>query len=337
MEAIESLKRTIHVTRELQSLVKTMKVLAGLNIRQYERAAQAVSHYHRTVELGLQIVLRDVAEPQLPSRPGPGAKLGALVFGSDQGMCGTMNDVIVEHATRALQKLARRHPDPALIAVGVRAASQLDNSGITPELTLHVPGSPAAITATVHEALARIEEWRERGVAMVVLFHCRLVSGVFYRPRGLRLLPADREWIRGLRARRWPTHVLPAYFVDTQTLLHSLVREYLFVSLYRAFAESLASENAARLASMQVAERNIEDRLKALTSEFHQSRQAAITSELLDIISGFEALKGKPGSEPGASKPGDGKSRIGNKPGNRKAGDNLPATARLLNGASGND
>jgi F-type H+-transporting ATPase subunit gamma len=79
--------------------------------------------------------------------------------------------------------------------------------------------------------------------------------------------------------------------MDTERLFHALIREYLFVSLFRAFAESLASENAARLASMQVAERNIEDRLKALNAQFHQCRQTTVTSELLDIISAFEALK----------------------------------------------
>ncbi len=293
MEALESLKRTIHVTRELQSLVKTMKVLAGLNIRQYERAAHAVAEYNRTVEMGLQIMLRGLPEPFPAARPAPAGRLGAIVFGSDQGMCGTLNDAIVTHAARALSRLARRHPDQAVAAVGVRAAAQLENEGRAPEAVLPVPGSVSGIGPAVHDLLARVEEWRGRGIGMVVLFHCRLVTGVFYRPRGLRLLPVDAEWIRGLQARRWPTRVLPTYFLDTEQLLHALLREYLFVSMYRAAAESLASENAARLASMQVAERNIEDRLKALTSEFHQSRQAAVTSELLDIISGFEALKGK--------------------------------------------
>lgn len=293
MEALESLKRTIHVTRELQSLVKTMKVLAGLNIRQYERAAHAVAEYNRTVEMGLQIMLRGLPEPLPAARPAPAGRLGAIVFGSDQGMCGTLNDAIVTHAARALSRLARRHPEQAVAAVGVRAAAQLENEGRAPEAVLPVPGSVSGIGPAVHDLLARVEEWRGRGIGMVVLFHCRLVTGVFYRPRGLRLLPVDAEWIRGLQARRWPTRVLPTYFLDTEQLLHALLREYLFVSMYRAAAESLASENAARLASMQVAERNIEDRLKALTSEFHQSRQAAVTSELLDIISGFEALKGK--------------------------------------------
>lgn len=294
MEAIEALKRTIHVTRELQSLVKTMKVLAGLNIRQYERAAHAVGEYNHTIEMGLQVALRSLPEPLLPPRHAPGRKLGAIIFGSDQGMCGPLNDVIVEHAARVLARLGRRREDQTILAVGVRAAAQLENSGKSVEATFEVPGSTGGVTATVHEVLARIDEWhRGRGIEMIVLFYCRLSSGMFYRPRGIRLLPVDIAWIRSLRARRWPSRVIPTYFMDTERLFHSLVREYLFASLFRAFAESLASENAARLASMQVAERNIEDRLKALTSEFHQSRQAAITSELLDIISGFEALKEK--------------------------------------------
>jgi F-type H+-transporting ATPase subunit gamma len=293
METIEALRRTLHVTSELQSLVKTMKVLAGLNIRQYEKAAHAVAEYNRTIEMGLQVALNDLPEPLLPPRAAPGGRLGAIVFGSDQGMCGQLNDVVVEHASRALSRLARTRRDQSIIAVGVRAAAQLESFGKSVEATLEMPGSTSGISESVHELLVRVDEWGKRGATMIVLFYCRLVSGVTYHPRGIRLLPVDAEWIRGLKAKRWPSRVIPTYFIETQRLFESLIREYLFASLFQAFAESLASENAARLASMQVAERNIEDRMKALTSEFHQCRQTAITSELLDIISGFEALKGK--------------------------------------------
>ncbi len=248
MEATEALKRTIHVTEELQSLVKTMKV---------------------------------------------GRKLGAIVFDSDQGMFGQLSDVIVEHALRALARLARRREDQTLLAVGQRVAAQLEDSGRTIAATLEVPGSIGRISPTVHEMLQCIELWHsQHGNEMVVRFYCRLTSGVFYHPRGLHLLSVDIAWIHSLKARRWPSKVIPTYMMETECLYHSLIREYLFVSLSRAVAKSLASENAARLASMQVAERNSEDRLKELTSEFYQSRQAAITSELLDIISGFEALEG---------------------------------------------
>jgi len=293
MEALEALKRTIHVTGELQSLVKTMKVLAGLNIRVYERAAHAAGEYNRTVEMGLEIPLRDLPETALPSRHAPGRKLAALVFGSDQGMCGQLNDIVVEHATRALTRLSVRREDQACLAIGQKAAARLEDAGHRVEYTLGVPASTGGITDTVHEVLRHIEDWRwQCGIEMVVLFYCRPHAGTLYRPRGIRLLPVDIEWIRGLRAKRWPSRVIPAYTLDAGPLFHALIREYLFVSLFRAFAESLASENASRLASMQVAERNIEERMRELTSQFRQSRQSSITSELLDIVSAFEALKG---------------------------------------------
>ncbi len=295
METAESLRRSIAVTEELQSVVKTMKALAGVNIRAYERAAHAVAEYNRTVEMGLQIALQRIPVHALPPKHPTGVKLGAIVFGSDQGMCGQLNDQVVSHASRALLKLAVKRESQALVAVGVRAAGQLEALGRTLEGSVQVPNSTAAITGAVEEVLRKIENWHfQRGIEFVVLFYARPVSGAWYRVRGVRLLPVDREWINGLKAKRWPSKVLPQFSMDETGLFRALIREYMFVSLYRAFAESLASENASRLASMQVAEHNVDDRLRALTTESRQFRQSSITSELLDIISSFEALCAKP-------------------------------------------
>jgi len=288
MQTAESLRRTLAVTGELHSVVKTMKALAGVNIRQYERAAHAVAEYNRTVEMGLQIV----AQASWPARATPKGKLGVVVFGSDQGMCGQLNDQVVAYATRALGKLAYRHPDQLTVAAGVRAAGQLEASGRVVEKCVEVPSSVAGIAAAVEEALRIVDDWHfSRGVAFVVLFYAHPVSGAWYRIRGVRLLPVDREWIHSLKARPWPSKCIPAFTMPQPDLLAALIREYLFVSLFRAFAESLASENASRLASMQVAERNIEERLHALTAESRQLRQTAIASELLDIVSAYEALR----------------------------------------------
>jgi len=293
METGESLRRSIAVTEELQSVVKTMKALAGVNIRQYERAAHAVAQYNRTVEMGLQIALQHLPSHVLPPKYAPGKKLGAIIFGSDQGMCGQLNDQVVSHASRALGKLLRRREDQVSLAVGVRAAAQLETLGQHPEGAVQVPSSAQGITAAVEEVLHKIEDWHfNRAIEFVVLFYARPVSGAWYRVRGVRLLPVDQEWINGLKAKPWPSKVIPMFTMDETRLFQLLIREYLFVSLFRAFAESLASENASRLASMQVAERNIEDRLRNLTTEARQFRQSTITSELLDIISSFEALGG---------------------------------------------
>ena len=294
METSESLSRAIAVTEELHSVVKNMKALAGVNIRQCERAAHAVAEYNRTIEMGLQVALQRMPAHLLPPKYAPGQKLGAVIFGSDQGMCGALNDQVVAHAERALEKLAAHRTDPLTLAVGARAAAQLEDRGRRLEGSISIPSSTAGINRAVEELLKTIEEWHTaRGVEFVVLFYARPVSGAWYRARGVRLLPVDSEWIHSLRARPWPSRSLPSFSLDEATLFRLLIREYLFVSLYRAFAESLASENASRLASMQVAEKNIEERLRTLTAESRRVRQDSIASELLDIIASFEALRGK--------------------------------------------
>lgn len=293
METTESLRRAVAVTEGLHSVVKNMKALAGVNIRQCERAARAIADYNRTIEMGLQIALRRLPSNLLPPKYPAGQKLGAIVFGSDHGMCGQLNDQVVSHASRALQKLSVRCVELSILAVGARAAGQLEELGRRPEARVQVPSSTLGINQAVEEVLQRTEDWHlGRGVEFVVLFHARPISGAWYRVQGTRLLPVDAEWINGLKAKKWPSKVTPMFTMDEAKLFQALIREYLFVSLYRAFAESLASENASRLASMQVAERNIEDRRRALTTEFRQVRQSSIASELLDTIASYEALQG---------------------------------------------
>jgi F-type H+-transporting ATPase subunit gamma len=106
-------------------------------------------------------------------------------------------------------------------------------------------------------------------------------------------LPLDLAWLESLGQKPWPSKVLPTYTMDRPRLIYALLGQYLFVALYQALAASLASENAARLAAMQAAENNIDERLKDLRLQYNQLRQSTITEELLDIVAGFEALTGQ--------------------------------------------
>ncbi len=99
------------------------------------------------------------------------------------------------------------------------------------------------------------------------------------------LLPLDRDWLEHLGEEEWPTRMLPTFFLPWDRLFAALVREYFFVSLHRAVIQSLASENASRLAAMQAAERNIRDRIDELKTQMNRQRQNAITVELLGTSS----------------------------------------------------
>jgi len=177
------------------------------------------------------------------------------------------------------------------MAVGERMKDLLEDSGQPVEAFCPAPGSVAGITPAVQETLMNVESWnRKQGLDQIYLFYSTEASGVAYQPHMVHLLPLDQDWLLSLRAQPWPSHALPIFMMDWDRLFSSLIHEYLFVSLYRAFAESLASENASRLASMQGTERNIEEMLSGLKPHFQQQRQMSITGELLDIIAGFEAL-----------------------------------------------
>ena len=128
------------------------------------------------------------------------------------------------------------------------------------------------------------------GAAELHLFYNRPSSGAVYAPVTQRLLPLDDTWRRQRAELAWPTPILPEIMGGRATTLRALVREYLFVSLFRACAESLASENASRLAAMQRADKNIDELLEDLKGKFHRRRQSGIDEELFDVISGFEAL-----------------------------------------------
>lgn len=299
MDTIEEIRRRIKNANDLHAIVRTMRALAMTSIRQYERAVASLGDYYRTTELGLHVVLTTAVREGFALPPAPRKSLaemgtGVLVFGSDQSMCGQFNEQIATYTAEKITRLGIPAQNLHLIAIGARVVPPLSDHGLETVDLFPVPGSVAGVTPMVQEMLLRSDQWQNPTtqplIEQIFLFYNQLQSSVTYRPRMQRLLPINLKQLRHLEQQRWPSPVLPTFSMDWQPLFSALLREHLFVSLFRAFAESLASENAARLVSMQAAERNIEERLDELHKLYHHQRQNAITSELLDIISGFELL-----------------------------------------------
>lgn len=288
-----SLRRKVSSASDLQSVVRTMKALAASSIGQYEQSLRALSDYYRIVELGLSICFSKSAPASLLTE-GKGrtdvASVGAVVFGSDQGLVGQFNDVVADFAVKNLGAFPGK---PQVWAVGERVHGRLSDAGLPLVGIFAVPNSVAAIAPLVGQILVESEaHHREGEAAELHLFFNRPLSGALYAPVNQRLLPLDENWRHKLVELPWPTGNLPQIMGGGTATLRALIREYLFVSLFRACAESLASENASRLAAMQRADKNIDDLLEDLNGAFHRLRQSGIDEELFDVISGFEALTG---------------------------------------------
>ena len=204
---------------------------------------------------------------------------------------GQFNDVVADYAVKTLAALPGK---PEVWAVGERVHARLADAGLPLAGLFTVPNSVQAITPLVGQIQIASEAHRTKGGnASVWVFHNRPLSGSLYEPVGRRLLPLDAQWQRGLIKSRWPSANLPEVMGRNIETLRALVRDYLFISLFQACAESLASENASRLAAMERADKNINDLLEQLHGSFHQLRQSGIDEELFDVVSGFEALVGQ--------------------------------------------
>jgi F-type H+-transporting ATPase subunit gamma len=285
---IESLTRKISGAADLGAVVRSMKALAASSIGQYQKAVQSLDDYATTVELALTACFRQAGPGNVAAEAGSQKThgIGAIVFGSDQGLVGRFNEVVVKYAVNALEAL------PGTVTkiwpLGQRIHALLDDAGMPTAGTLPVPASVNAIAGLVGQILIDVETARERGeVAEVYLFH---KSGSVCDPVGKRLLPLDLAWQKQLAAAPWPTKLPPEVIQGATSPLRAFIREYLFVLLFQACAESLASENASRLAAMRRAEKNIDGILEDLNLKLHRIRQESIDEELFDVISGYEAL-----------------------------------------------
>lgn len=294
METLETLSEMLETTSEIQSIVRTMKSLSAVSIRQYEQAEAAMSGYEKTIDLGLTAVLTDrrargLSLPQTMARGT--AREALVVIGSDRGLCGRYNEIATREAESRL-----RERTAVLGVIGARAAARLDASGHSVDRLFLQPGSVDGLRRLVQTVIVQIEGWtRDPGVGRVRVVHNRREG----RSRAVAvtrdLLPVPEAHLRRLVTEGWPGPGLPFFRADPDRLLSWLVRQRLFVVLYRGLAEALASEHATRLAAMQNAERNIEDRREDLNAAYRRKRQETITGELLDVVSGFEAVGGPEG------------------------------------------
>lgn len=267
-----------------------MKVLAASNIVQFEKAVISLADYYRTVEMGLFICLRKMEEVLVAEKVYQSESdiINVVAFGSDQGLVGQFNDVLSDFLFKSIEKIRGKK---IIMAVGERMQGRLEDLDLTPSSVFEVPGSVSTITPLIGQILVKYELTRlEDNVPQLLLFYNRPKHGSVYKPVLQRLLPLDEEWRRHITDIKWPTKYLPQTIFGIEPTLHGLIRNYLFVSIFRACAESLASENASRLAGMQRAEKNIDELLEDLTREFHRLRQSTIDEELFDVISGSEAL-----------------------------------------------
>ena len=270
----------------LSEIVDGMRTLAAIYLRRAEATLRAIRPYAENVEAALLEVLDRMFVAGETAEHGAGALV--VVFSSDQGLCGPYNDRVVEAATAYEQE----HPGLAITfaTLGGRGHDLLALRGRTTALTLDAPVNIEGVAAAVSQATERIYDvYVERNIARLLFAFNRYDSVGRFHSLVQQILPPDRS---KLHTHGRPTFTTePLMTAPPHTLLEPLAEEFFFIELYRAMLEGLASENGARLQAMTLASSNIDDTVRLLTQAYRSARQEQITSELLDVVGGAEALR----------------------------------------------
>lgn len=279
MTRLAEIEARIGSMSELLNIVGAMRSLAGMRVQESLRALPGIRRYAETVAAGIGETLPLLVGDAPPSSREP-SRLALVLFAAEHGLAGGFNERLVDAAQ------TRLGPRDRLFVLGTRGAALALERGLPP--CWHHPMATRA--AAVPDAAERLSAALYRGIGeeritRVEVICCRYREGGATAMERYQLLPLDSAALKAGQPRQ-----APLFNLDAAVLHERLIAEYVFASLAEAATETIASENAARLAAMTAAQDNVSKKLDTLQGDARQMRQSEITSEILELVAAAKAL-----------------------------------------------
>ena len=295
MPSLKDQRARISSVKQTRKITSAMKLVAASKLKRAQEQAEASRPYATRMAQMLGNLAAGVQgqpeAPRLLAGTGEEQKYLLIVATADRGLCGGFNSSIARGARRRIQELQGQGKDVRLICVGRKGRDALRRD--YGNLILHtyegVAGKKRMEFADAHDIAERILEMFEAGEFDVceIVFN-KFISAIRNELTFLQLVPAEIPQFQ--RAEGEELSAPYEFEPDEEQILTELLPRNLGVQVYRALVENAASEQGARMAAMDSATRNAGDMIKRLTLTYNRTRQAQITKELIEIISGAEAV-----------------------------------------------
>jgi F-type H+-transporting ATPase subunit gamma len=289
--SLRDIRRRISSVKNTRQITAAMKLVAGAKLRRATENAQAARPYQESLTRVLGRVAEASPDAELPllERRDQVRKVLLVVFSSDRGLCGGFNSNLLRDTERRVRELQADGLEVSIITVGKKARDYLVKRQY-PVIESHIDVDPKEFTATAAKLGSKLRiAYVDDGFDQVQLVFNRFVSAMTQRPTGFEMLPIS---VRGGDEPSQDGEAGGDYRYEPQgeAILATLLPLYLDTVLLQALLETEAGEQAARMTAMDSATRNATDIIGSLTLKYNRARQAAITKELIEIVSGAEAL-----------------------------------------------
>jgi F-type H+-transporting ATPase subunit gamma len=292
--SLKALKGRIASVKSTQKITKAMKMVAAAKLRRAQQAAEAGRPYAERMEgvmasLAGKVTISDQS-PKLLAGTGKDQTHLLVVCTSDRGLAGAFNSNIVRAARRQAEELIRAGKNVYFYLVGRKGRAVIQR--LYPKQIIHQHDTSGIRQLSFADAQAIADDLIERyitdGIDVVHLFYARFRSALVQEPVGQQIIPVVRPEPEAAETASTAGGV--EYEPDEEEILAALLPRNIAVQIFRAMLENAASEQGSRMTAMDNATRNAGDMINRLTIQYNRTRQAAITTELVEIISGAEAL-----------------------------------------------
>ncbi len=295
MANLKDIKRKISSVKNTEKTTRAMKLVSSAKLRRTEELAKRSRVYAEKLtsmidEIALKIQsLGDSANSSVYFKNKENPKNIDIIFiTADKGLCGGFNSQTLKRVNQLIDSLKADDVKIRLSAVGRKGIDYYKFNNI--ELSRKVIGLSAA--PNYEDAASFISEISDEYASgksdQIIMVHNGYVSMIAQKVKEDQVLPIDINRIEGKAKSDSELEIEPD---DDNTLLDALVKRYVEYSMYYALLDSLAAEHAARMQAMDAATNNAKDMVKALSVKYNKARQEAITTELIEIISGMESMK----------------------------------------------
>ena len=288
MASVKEMRTRIGSVKSTQKITKAMQMVAAAKLRRAQTAAENARPYARRMASVIANLAAGVSGPSAPrllAGTGSDQRHLVIVATSDRGLAGGFNSGIVRAAREKISALLAEGKDVRIITVGRKARDQLRRQHASRYVESYEVGIKAPSFALVKPIAQRALDMFEAGeVDVVTLVYSRFKSVVTQTPTVLQLVPAIVE------ASQAADGAFYNYEPDESEILATLLPQNISVQLLTALLENQAGFFAAQMSAMDNATRNAGDLINALTIQMNRTRQAQITKELIEIISGASAV-----------------------------------------------
>ena len=292
MPSLKDLRNRIATTKATQKITKAMQMVAAAKLRRAQVAAEAARPYAQRMEVVLANLAGGIAPgsgPALLAGTGKDAVHLLVVCTAERGLCGAFNSSIVRLARERATSLMAQGKTVKILCVGKKGYDQLRRQFERQILELIDLRSVRQMGFVNADAIGTkiIALYNEGAFDVCTLFFSQFKSVIAQIPTALQIIPAQIP----VNDNNAPG-VQAAYDVEPsqEEILATLLPRNISVQVFRALLENSASEQGARLSAMDNATRNAGEMIRKQTTQYNRSRQAMITKELIEIISGAEAL-----------------------------------------------